>query len=158
MSVFLDPVKNIADLISAQTGYVVTEAHLSLGVPSAIAESKNTAVLVTMNPGAPVTGSKQIKYDRLNLADLSFFKMAPLTVNEGESLHDILARLHKSTGITFTASDLEDTVPEQVGGKLVIKLDAKSGSIGWIGEFNYPCASLPDISTAFNGNILPGFQ
>lgn len=159
MSIFDSSLSNIADLLTAATGFPTSVNHFTLGSPVPISDGdENTEILVTMLPDATYFGSKLFQYSRLDLSDLSHYTLAPIGGIEGMDLKtELFNELIAVTGIQFDPSEFEDSKVIEVGGELLLPLIALPSSVGWLGSFNYPVKLMTDLSAAFTTNVLPSF-
>lgn len=119
--------------------------------------SANSEVWVIAGASSTFKGRTKVYFNRLNLADLANFKMVPQQSVADYNLYDIFDTIRNQTGITFTQADLEPAVVVDTGTQLQILLKAKTGSLGFVGEYTLRLKNYPDISTVFTSNVLAGF-
>lgn len=127
---------------------------------SGVAGGKNTKARVSMNTSSTYRGYVDVYYDRLDLSALQYFSPITAVAQAGVSVSTLLTQIRDTYGINFTMNDLVDhsTVDDGTGtGTVTLLLEAKPGSIGWRNSVTIKFAPLPDISTAFISNIMPGF-
>lgn len=123
------------------TAYVAND--LTFGVPQALSgtwqgqvTTRNTVVRVTAKAGSPYQGTRQITYDRLDLAKLTAVNLAGFqcAAYNVTTLYNLLPMLQYWTGIQFTTDDLEDAPLVDNGDSTqTVLVKAKAGSLGWIG-------------------------
>lgn len=160
MSVYLSTKTDILAVLSAAAGVTLVDADLTLGpvTPTVVGDNTpaNSKMIVWISPSnASYKGGRQVFFDRLNLADCSKIPQWPQdTFPVGTSVYSMFASLKSSLGINFDTSDLVETFVTVDTGVYSVMLQAKSDSLGWIGQYKFILPTPPQLSTAFNNNIL----
>lgn len=169
MSLYQNSGDDLSSLISAAAGGTVATADYTIlairattsAEKSGAANGKNTKIAIQMNASSTYRGQISLYYDRLDLGALSNFTPFKLSMQPGVDITQTLTTIRDMYGILFTMNDLQSgvqTVDDGSGtGASQITLTALSTSPGYTGTVVIHFAPLPDISTAFFSNQLPGF-
>ncbi|MDR3392198.1 MAG: hypothetical protein P4L77_10750 [Sulfuriferula sp.] len=154
-------------MLSVAAGQTITSAmYTVLGVRATTSADlpasggKNSKARVSMISTATLRGYVDVYYDRLDLRQLANYSPILNVAAAGTALSALLTQIRDTYGINFTMADLAaaNTVDDGSGtGACNLTLTALSTSIGWINAVTIKFAALPNISTAFYTNILPGF-
>lgn len=144
MSYMTQSIPDFLAALNAANSTAYTSADFIFGAPQVLSgtwqgqvTTRNTAVRVTAKAGSPYQGTRQITYDRLDLASLTAanlpgFQCSAYNVTD---VHSLLPMLQYWTGIQFTTDDLENNALVDNGDNTqTTLLKAKAGSLGWIGQ------------------------
>jgi hypothetical protein len=168
MSLYQASQDDLSLMLSVAVGSTINSADYTvIGIrptttaeQSGVAGGKNTKARVSMASSASRRGTVDVYYDRLDLSALQYFSPIQAVAQAGVSVSTLLNQIRDTYGIVFTMADLVDhsTVDDGTGsGATTLLLEAQSSSIGWINSVTIKFAPLPDISTAFYSNTMPGF-
>jgi hypothetical protein len=167
MSLYQGSNDDLSLLISAAVGGTVASADYTVLAlrPTTSADlpasgGKNTKIAIQMNPSSQYQGQINLFYDRLDLSQLTQFSPIVSLASAGTPIASMLNQLRDTFGINFTAAELANTstVDDGTGtGACNLTITALSTSLGWINSVTVKFAPLPNISTAFLGNVLTGF-
>lgn len=158
----LSSVSGLMAGLSSAAGVTLDAANFEFSLPKpSVPEDntvRNTKIMTMASEAGIYKGSRVIYYDRLNLADMVNFEFTQAVLPNNTGVHAMLRSIMAMTGLSFTEDDLVNHVSEPDGnGGVQVLLEAKPESIGWTGSFLLVGVNYPDISTAFDSNILPGF-
>lgn len=168
MSLYQASQDDLSLMLSVAAGVTITSADYTvIGVrpttaaeQSGVAGGKNTKARVSMNSSSTYRGTVDVYYDRLDLNALQYFSPITAVAQPGTNVSALLTQIRDTYGINFTMADLASTSTQDDGsgtGACTLVLTALPSSIGWINSGTIKFAPLPDISTAFMSNVLPGF-
>jgi uncharacterized protein (UPF0264 family) len=168
MSLYQASQDDLSLMLSVAVGATVNSADYTvLGVrptttaeQSGVAGGKNSKARVSMKSSSTYRGYVDVYYDRLDLGALTNFSPIKTVASAGTDISALLTQIRDMYGINFTMADLADTQTQDDGsgtGASTLLLQALSTSIGWINSVTIKFAPLPDISTAFNSPVMPGF-
>lgn len=167
MSLYQASQDDLSLMLSVASGQTITSAmYTVLGVRATTSADlpasggKNTKARVSMVSSSTLRGILDVYYDRLDLSQLANYSPILNVAAAGTALSALLTQIRDTYGINFTMADLAaaNTVDDGSGtGATTLLLTALSGSIGWINSVTIKFGPLPNISTAFYSNILPGF-
>lgn len=154
--------QELLELLNSANGRSYTEAQLSFGVPAVAAEPTaefNTEVVVSGESAAGYTGTKTIKYKRLDLA--TAFTDMPLTSSgpeTGGTLQEVLDDIFATTTIRIYPEDLSNAAAVDFT-QPSITLTAAAGSYKWTGSVVVTTSvDLRDIGQEITVDTLPGFE
>lgn len=168
MSLYQAAQDDLSLMLSVAAGVTITSSQYTVlgvrpttaGEQAGVAGGKNTKARVQMGATGVQQGIVDVYYDRLDLGALTNFSPILTTTVAGTALSALLTQIRDMYGINFTMADLAaaNTVDDGSNtGACTLLLTALSGSIGWINSVTIKFGPLPDISTAFMSNVLPGF-
>jgi hypothetical protein len=164
MSIYVSNTADLLAMINVATGQTFVAADLVFGTARATTPAeitkygKNSVVAVNSSPTSTKTiGFTTIFYDRLQLDPLQYINLTNCICPDGANLVGWLPVVVGHLGIPFTTTDLVEHTSTTVNGKVNVQLEAKPGSLGWLGSVTLKFGGYADITTAFNGDTLIGF-
>ena len=149
-------------LLNSANGRSYTEAQLSFGVPAVAAEPTaefNTEVVVTGESAAGYTGTKTIKYKRLDLAT-TFAGHAQVSVGPetAGTLQEVLDDIFAASGVRIFPEDLTNSATVDFTQPSVT-LTAAAGSYKWTGSVVVTTSvDLRNVGQEITTDTLPGFE
>lgn len=168
MALYRDPKTVILEVIERDNPDVGTLIHDDYDVtnpipvtpPQGSSASYNTQVTVAANTvAAAYQGEYEFYYNRLLLEDLASMVDLKIHAPDATTTYDVIGPLNRRFGTNFTEADLEDHPFVDMGGFFEVLLEAKSDSLGWIGQ-----ATLivyeggVDLSVHLDETELPGLR
>lgn len=164
MSIYVSNSADLLAMINVATGTTFLATDLVFGTARATTQDeltqygKNSVVAVNSSPTSTKSiGFTTVFFDRLDLKSLENIDLASCACPDGVALASWLPVVVGYLNIPFTTTDLVEHSSSTVAGKINVQLEAKPGSLGWIGTVTLKFGGYPDIATAFNGDTLIGF-
>lgn len=140
---------------------VFAGTEFTIGVPAADSSTvKNTKVVLTAVPGNYLSGTVDLTYDRVELAEMVGVNSTDFEAGDYSKSTDLVAALVARYGYELTAADLVDeALPAAAGdGVITATLKAAAGSLGWIGTLEVTLTPATEtLASAFNSTELDGF-
>lgn len=159
---------NVANPTTPVNG-AISSANVTFSAPSPLTgdvSSKNASLLVSAIPGHGYTGTRTIKYNRLDIHQVLIAKgVTDLQVvnNSFSSSADLLSSLNASYGLNLSTNDivveaLPADDPNNVAGNITYTLQAHPNSLAYFGTLPLTLI-LPTIpmARALKMNVLQGF-
>ena len=147
MAFYKNPAETLLQLVAEYNNLSLDPEDYDFSLPQVTAPpadsdaSYNTLItLSSNNPAAPYIGSVDIKYNRLDLTDLETLIDIYVYSEKADTTYDVLEPLNNRYGLSLGSEDIEDLPCEEKDGYVLITLQAKSSSLGWIGTLKIPVA------------------
>jgi len=164
MSIYVSNSADLLAMINVATGITFLATDLVFGTARTTTQDeltqygKNSVVAVNSSPTSTKSiGFTTVFFDRLDLKSLENIDLTSCVCPDGVALAGWLPVVVGYLNIPFTTTDLVEHSSSTVAGKINVQLEAKPGSLGWIGTVTLKFGGYPDIATAFNGDTLIGF-
>lgn len=150
-------------LLNTANGRSYTDSQVEFGVPAVIegaqAGQPNTTVTVSGIEAAGYTGSKELTYKRLDLAQTfsgrTLESKGPETAG---TLQEVLDDIFAATAVRIYPEDLENGAAVDFT-QASVTLTAKATSLKWLGSVVVNTSvDLRDISSEITTSELPGFE
>lgn len=158
----LAPAQILVDQINDDNSSSFTTALFNFGVPAADGGAKNTKIVLTAAGGSGYSGTRDIYYNRVDLATVPGNRGTTFQVGDAETLAELIPEINTLYGINLTAADYNDVAIPAFPGEAphetqTINLVAKSGSIVWRGTLVLTLnANDIDLVEAIENNSLNG--
>jgi len=164
MSIYVSNTADLLAMINVTSGLGFVASDLVFGTPRPTTQAeltqygKNSVVAINSAAGSTKSvGFTKIFYDRLDLKSLENIDLTSCACPSDVALAGWLPVVVGYLNIPFTTTDLVEHSSSTVTGKVNVQLEAKAGSLGWIGTVTLKFGGYADIATAFNGDTLSSF-
>ncbi len=156
------PEQILIDQINEDNTTTFTPALLEFGVPATDAGAKNTKVVITAAVGSGYTGTRDIFYNRVDLATVPGARSTIFQVGNADQLSELVPEINTAYGINLTTDDFTEAAIPAFPGQMphetqTIDLVAKATSLIWRGQVTLTLnANDIALSAAIPTNELNG--
>lgn len=123
-----------------------SELGLSPFLPDTPGSSQGYAVLTGVSGSMAQSGTARIRYHRLDLAACKALWPAVISIPRAPTLHELLVRVGKVTGLSLTPDDVEDVPVAFVGNSATVNLISKDASNVVSGNVAINLTAMDDVS------------
>lgn len=130
----------IIDLINEANATALTPADITFSVPTETESgNRNTAITITAVANSGYTGTRDLTYDRVDLAQVPGSRNKEFNIGSVTSVFGLLPAINAAYGINLTEADVEDTAMPTFEGtdpleKATLVITAKPGSLVYRGS------------------------
>jgi hypothetical protein len=105
------PLEILVDLINATNGCALTEDDIFFGPPVALSNSnRNTAMRITAKPNSLYDGSRDVTYDRIDMATIPGPRSATFHLDGARTVSDLVPKLNVTYQLNLQPEDYYDDI------------------------------------------------
>ncbi len=154
------PQERLLALINAANPHQWQPGQLVFSAPAATDQStKNTVVTVTAQEGLPYAGSREIFYDRVDMAEMPGAASVEFELDGQTTTGELVSAMASRFGVDVSADDIADeALPEaDEFGTITVTVRAAPGSYLWHGELTLTLApAIQALADVIEVNELDG--
>lgn len=129
--------ENLIDLINTVSTYTFTGTEFTHGNPQVYTpespDTSNTQILLTSVPGSGVTGSKTVRYRRLEMGETKTGASTTFTVEDGDDRADLEEKIAIEHNLVIGQFALVGTIPEYGDPDSNCTIEAVNNSVLYFG-------------------------
>ncbi len=157
------PLDILVDLINFTDGCALSSSDITFSPPTALVSgNRNTGVTVTATPSSPYSGSRDLTYNRVDLASVPGERSTTFSFNGAVTMSDLIPQINAAYLINLQPEDYyNDLLPNLSDPSLSsfnFALRAKPGSYIWRNQLILTGqGNLVIIGNVITQNLLNGF-
>jgi hypothetical protein len=103
------PLEILVDLINATNGCALTTADITFGPPRALVDaSRNTSLMISARPSSVYSGTREVTYDRVDMAALPGSRSINFSIRGAASMKDVVPLINEAYQINLQPEDYYD--------------------------------------------------
>lgn len=125
------PLEILVDLINYTNGCALTTADISFSACSALsAGSRNTGVTITARPNSVYSGTRDLSYNRVDMATIPGLRSTEFEIGTAVSMKDLIPQINTAYRLNMQPEDYYDDLLPGLddGGSRKFTLRARPGS------------------------------
>jgi hypothetical protein len=110
------PLEILVDLINDTNGCALTTSDITFGPPSALLNSaRNTSLRITATPSSVYSGSRDVTYDRIDMATIPGLRSTGFDLGTARTIRDLIPMINNAYLLNLQPEDYYDDILPNFG-------------------------------------------